>query len=387
MITFEIIAIKIIENKYLIDWDVRLSNGEKIDFLKYEPLLIEYAFPLKINYFIPIQIVLGAFVPLFISKYKEIKVQLPSINEDQIIINYWTNYLNEMFGVNAYSLMFEFIKQYQDQPSAEEIFKSGSTNIGLMYGGGVESTFSLSTIYHKKPVLIAVNGDNWMNSDKKKSLIKYSLIKDLTAKYNLNFQEITMNTRKLIKESDIIYNRFCTGNLFYFLSLPIADKYDISTIYLSTELEYALSENHDLSIHPRFIKNIYVNEKNFPLFVALHTAYSKIEMFAELSKTDFIKYIYSCFQNTDKRWCGECSKCFRISEYCDRIGLDKSIIGMQEGITGYRENSDLSVHYWKQMDKYYGKRKFMRENMIAVKHTIKRLNRLKNKLLKIQVAV
>lgn len=78
-------------------------------------------------------------------------------------------------------------------------------------------------------------------------------------------------------------------------------------------------------------------------------------MFEELSKTKYIKYLNSCFIGGSKRWCGNCSKCFRISEYCEAVGLDKSVIGMQEGIVGVRERSPITKHYWDILEKLYGK--------------------------------
>lgn len=273
-----------------------------------------------------------------------------------------------MFENKNHRIMFEYSNVYKAE---EQIFVTNANpNIGLFYGGGVESTFALSTLYHKKPLLISINGENWMNADKSKSSIKYEIFNELIKEYGLNLQEINMNIRTLINESDEIFNRYVTGNIFYFLTLPIANKFNLGVLYLSTEEEYAQSPNsHDTTIHPRFVDNVYLKLANYPFMVSIYVGYSKIEMFKKLAQTNFIKYIYSCFCNTEKRWCGRCSKCFRISEYCDRVGLSRNIIGMQEGISGIRENSDLSSHYWSNMDRIYG-RKFFREMKLAIFYII-----------------
>ncbi len=336
------------------------------------PIKANYSFPLKQDYTWAAMVALGAFLPYLVSRYSNVRVTLP-ITTTPWMQEYWQNYLSAMFAPQPFSVEWNFTEQYQTAET-EVLFSTGSaTRIGLFYGGGVESTFALSTFYHKNPILISVNGKDWMNADKEKSPIKYNLISELTQKYKLSLQEITMNVRSLLKDTNAVFNRFVTGNLFYFLSAPIADKFGIGTLYLSTELEYALSEKeHDQSIHPMFVNNIFVKHPSWPLFISIYMGFPKVSMFAKLAQTDFIKYIYSCFNNSHKRWCGNCSKCFRISEFCDRIHLDRRVIGMQEGITGIRENSPSTRYSWQYMDKIYG-RKYIREWILFVKHAIKKL--------------
>ncbi len=335
------------------------------------PIKATYSFPLKQDYTWASMVALGAFLPYLVSRDSQVRVTLP-IEPTPWLQEYWQNYLTAMFAQKSFSVEWNFTAQYHTAET-EVLFAAGSANrIGLFYGGGVESTFALSTFYHKNPLLISVNGKDWMNADKEKSPIKYNLISELMQKYQLSMQEVSMNVRSLLKDTNAVFNRFVTGNLFYFLSAPIADKFGIGTLYLSTELEYALSEEeHDQSIHPQFVNNIFVKNPSWPLFMSIYMGFPKVSMFAKLAQTDFIKYIYSCFNNSSKRWCGACSKCFRISEFCDRIHLDRSVIGMQEGITGRRENTPSTRYSWKYMDKIYG-RKYVREWVLLGKHAIKK---------------
>ena len=57
---------------------------------------------------------------------------------------------------------------------------------------------------------------------------------------------------------------------------------------------------------------------------------------------------------------------YRISEYCDRLGIDRSVIGMQAGIIGLRERGPIARHYWALLDRLYGKRP-LRQTVHAAK--------------------
>lgn len=67
--------------------------------------------------------------------------------------------------------------------------------------------------------------------------------------------------------------------------------------------------------------------------------------------------MYSCSVNSNQRWDGQCSKCYRISEYCDTLNIDKSLIGMQENIKIVKERSGVISHYGNILDKLYGSKK------------------------------
>lgn len=214
-----------------------------------------------------------------------------------------------------------------------------------------------------------------MNNDTE-NMVKRKLEDELCEKYGLEIKRVEINLRPIWKFGDEYMNHYITGGLFYFLALPIVEHLRIGTIYRSMEYEYAMTFNDwDLSINPRFSKNLYIKEDRFPLLFSVYNAFPKVMMLHELAKTDFVKYIYSCFNNTGKRWCGKCSKCFRISEYCDRIGLNRQTIGMKEDIVGLREKSSLAKNYWLMMDMLY-KRRYMRELKLAINYY------LRNKLLK-----
>jgi len=231
-------------------------------------------------------------------------------------------------------------------------------------------------MYHYKPILISVIGESYMNNDKEKGDIKFKLEEELCKKYGLDIQRVEINLRPIWRFGDEYMNQYITGGLFYFLTLPIVEHFRISTLYHSMEYEYAMTfSDWDLSLNPRFSKNLYIKDDRFPILFSVYNAFPKVMMFHELAKTDFVKYIYSCFKNTSKRWCGKCSKCFRISEYCERIGLNRKTIGMQEGIVGFREKSSLSKNYWRMMDMLY-KRRYLRELKLMLKYY------LNNKLLK-----
>jgi 7-cyano-7-deazaguanine synthase in queuosine biosynthesis len=153
-------------------------------------------------------------------------------------------------------------------------------------------------------------------------------------------------------------NKWSTGFLFYFLALPIAGHFGLEVLMKSSELEEALNfSDYDMSLNPRTVPAISFPAKNMPIILPAYNGHSKIQMFEELTSGNFIDYLYSCLKNTDKRWCGKCGKCVRISKYCEILGFDKSLIGMQEGIKGKREKSPISRNYWMIMDNLYSKKK------------------------------
>lgn len=360
MIDFMIYEIAIGDNEYKIKW----NTNKEVSFLKREDIVIRYDFKVRRNYFLPLNIALSAFLPILVKKFKNVKVISP-YSFDELTKDYWKNYIREILQGDEFNLSFE---GGDIDLRHDELFSSNSSDIGLFFGGGIESMFALSTMYHKRPILLSVVGKDWMNNDNVLGGLKFSLENELCEKYSLQIQRVEINLRPLMLFGDKEMNQFITGGLFYFLVLPIADRFGIGTIYHSIEYECASTFcDYDLSLNPRFTKNLYIKDAKFPLVFSIYNAYPKIKLFEGLSKTEFVKYIYSCFRNADKRWCGKCPKCFRISEFCERIGLDRSIIGMQEGIVGLKEKSPIAKRYWQMMDILYG-RKLKREINIAIKY-------------------
>ena len=197
------------------------------------------------------------------------------------------------------------------------------------------------------------------NNDLNKYSIKQKLENKLIDAYDLNIQRIITNIRTTINQNDPFMNKWSSGFIFYFLTLPVAKKFNIDIMFKSSEMEAAINfTDYDLSLNPRLTPQISFPLEKYPLILPIFNGHSKIQMFEELSKTKFFKYIYSCFKNTEKRWCGKCPKCFRISKYCEILNIDKSKIGMQEGINGKIEySSPQSINYQILMSLLYPNKK------------------------------
>jgi len=254
-----------------------------------------------------------------------------------------------------------------------------SGRCALLFGGGVESMFALSVLRSQNPVLISIHGERWMNNDYQKNTIKRELEDELVQNLNLDLIRISSNALSLIKKSDLYKNHYVSGILFYWHSLPICISKGVNTIYKSSEMEEALNFDYqDLSLHPTFLKEIAIQRG--PLYLPLFNCYPKIQMLAELAKTPLLEYIYSCYHNTAKSWCGKCSKCFRISEFCERLGINKTRIGMQEGITGLKETGSISRHYWELADRLYGKRRLHDLKMTAKYYAGNLFKSLRNRI-------
>ena len=364
MIELKINQIEFLERGYRVHWSVDDKKG----LFNTLPLEISYEFNCVKDPFYPLNNFLAFTLPILVKEYGDVRI-ISDFDLGQRIKEYWDHIIRE-FQIVDFHLDWEAKCSAKARSLHSERTCPVQGRIALLFGGGVESTFALSVIYPYKPILISIVGKRWMNNDLRRYSIKQKLEDDLIAEFDLDLQRVTSNALSLINKPDLYKNYYVTGLLFYWHSLPVCREFGVHTIHESMELEYSLNFGvQDLSLTPTFLRNIIF--ENEPLFLPLFNCYPKIQMLAGLAKTPFIKYIYSCFHNTNKRWCGECSKCYRISEYCERLGIDKKIIGMQKGIVGLRETSPLARLYWELPDQLYGKRR-AREFSQAIKYYRKR---------------
>jgi len=350
MIELVIEQVEFLERGYKIRW----NTNEPKNIFRMLPLDVSFEFKTPKGLFYPVNNLLAFTLPILAKEYGRVRI-ISDFDFSELIKRYWENVLKRL-NIEDFHLDWKVKDRAKaiSLRSKKESIVRGRT--ALLFGGGIESTFALSVLHPYKPLLIAILGESWMNNDLHKRSIKQRLEDELISDFDIDFQRVTSNAWSLINKNDLYKNYYVTGLMFYWHSLPVCRQFGVYTVYESMELEYALSfESHDLSLTPSFLRNIIF--ENEPLFLPLFTCYPKIQMLAGLAETPFIKYIYSCFHNTDKRWCGECSKCYRISEYCERLDIDKRLIGMQEGIVGLRENSPLARFYWELPDQLYGKRK------------------------------
>ena len=341
--------ININKNKYLITWE---SSPSK--YLTTKDIQIAYDFDLPDNYDIPVNIVISATLPIMAIDHDDIEIQSP-FDISEATLNYWQDYLKLIFPLRTINIHVNNIAP--NIISKDDIFTSeNNTGTGLLFGGGVESTFALSKFYYRNPVLISIIGEKWMNNDTKSAQIKFDLEKQLCSDFNLNMQRVNTNLRTIFPGKDSFVNKYSSGPQFYFLSLPIANQFSLHTIYRAGEIEVALNfTDYDKSINLRTTIDISFKKHQYPLLLPVFTAFSKIQMLDELNKSDFLKYIYSCSNNTGNRWCGTCGKCYRISRFMETLNIDKSIIDMPEGIVGRRSKTSICKHYWANMDILYGR--------------------------------
>jgi hypothetical protein len=215
--------------------------------------------------------------------------------------------------------------------------------IGILFGGGVESMFGVSLLAALKPRLFALVGPAFMNNDHGRSNIKRDVEDRFEARFGLPIHRISTNARALFPTGDdSILNKFVTGAWFYFFLRPLLRKFGVNTLFKASEYEEAANfTDFDLSLNPRFINKI----TDGPLFLPLLNAYSKMQMFEELSHTPYFDYIYSCLNNTSSRWCGTCSKCRRLAEYGRRLKIDTERIELDPTIPYFSESSPISRHY------------------------------------------
>jgi hypothetical protein len=262
--------------------------------------------------------------------------------------DFWLWYLNELGIVADVSL---------DAPASERAANPALPaphRTGLYFGGGVESLSLLRIILHSNPYLMTVDGPAWMNSDYDRSSIKGAIQQDLARRYGLEYLRIWTDARTLFPDGDEYVNKYITGSLFYYTLLPLMRRHAVGTCYLACELEYALYElPFDLSLHSRFVHK--VSRAPDPPLLSPLNALPKIDLLDDLYRGDpeLCSYLYSCLLNSERRWCGECGKCRRISAYCEAIGLPLALIGMQEGICHDPETgAKTRALYWRSLQQY-----------------------------------
>jgi hypothetical protein len=350
MVTIKIERIETLGNGYRVDWSV--DNEKKLFDVK--PLEISYDCRISPDRFYPTDNLLALTLPILAKECGAVRIVSP-VDLGESTRSYWDRVIRAL-NVDSFHLKWETTGSSSAQAFGARPACSQSGRIALLFGGGIESVFALSVLYPLKPVLISIFGEQWMNNDFGRSPIKRLLENRLASEFNLELQRISSNALSLIQKDEVYKNYYVSGLLFYWHSLPLCKQFGVHTLYKASEMEEALNFDYqDLSLHPSFLRNTTMDGE--PLYLPLFNCYPKIQMMGELAKTPFLRFIYSCYHNSDKRWCGECTKCYRISEFCERLGIDRNVIGMQAGIIGHRETGSISRHYWDLADQLYGKRR------------------------------
>jgi len=264
--------------------------------------------------------------------------------------DFWTTYCDKLFIGSLSKPNIRWLSRNQRESTAPTISDSTS-KIALLFGGGVESLTALSDFLIQKPLLLSLVGPLWMNNDYEKSNLKYNLENRLCIDFDIEIARVWHNIKEVVKMPDEYTNKYITGGLMYYPFMPIIRERNCSKIYHSMEREYMdVDEQYDRSINPRF--SHHVGRPPLPPLEAVMTEYSKIELLERLYQNNpkLFSYLYSCLNNTSLRWCGKCGKCQRLSAFCETIGIDKSLIGMQEGISHERETGTLTKLYWQNLD-------------------------------------
>jgi hypothetical protein len=225
--------------------------------------------------------------------------------------------------------------------------------VGLLYGGGVESTAALAKLLDHSPLLFAMDGPGWMNNNTTSNVsIKRDLEKRLCERFKLDMVYSETNARALSGMPEPMLHYYCTGEMFYWLATAVGLRLGISQFYMAQELEYTLvRENWDLSLTPDQLFSCWHPEG--PLVVPILGWATKVELVDYLRETELLEYIYSCMHNGETRWCGKCAKCYRLSLSCQMLGIPLKRIGMEAPATGTSEGSQLRRLYWWTADHLY----------------------------------
>lgn len=214
-----------------------------------------------------------------------------------------------------------------------------ASKIAVLYGGGVESNYALASLVKLSPLLIVFEGKNFMNNRTGINHIKLNLLNQMCKENNLIYRTVYVPFQEGISlVTEVDFNNYAMGLMFYFLSLPIAKTHNISIIFNGQEQEdincFHSNVTWDYSYSAHLINQVHISQgpliKNFGGYsTKCGLIYTLYHLFPE-----FYKYIYSCYCCGSERWEGKCLKCNRIAYYCNKLKLDKKIIELPESITG-----------------------------------------------------
>jgi len=241
---------------------------------------------------------------------------------------------------------------------------SKDSTCGLLFGGGVESLAALSFLLDQKPVLLSLTGPRWMNNDYALSPLKRRLEDQLLSEFELTIARVWHNTKQIVSEGDEYINMYITGSLMYYSTAPVLRQMKIRAVFHAMELEYTqVGKCYDRSINPAF--SYVIPRKNLPPLVPILSSIAKVEILEMLYHRNprLCSYLYSCLNNSDRRWCGKCGKCARISAFCEAIGIPKAHIGMQEAIPHVPEKGEITRLFWKNLKLYRSKRRNNRKSI------------------------
>ncbi len=227
-------------------------------------------------------------------------------------------------------------------------------SMALFYGGGIESNAALSALLPYKPALFIVDGPAWMNNNTSGDVsLKRKLEFDVAAKNGLELIYARVNIRKITSRVwDATLNHFCTGGMFYWCAAAAGLARGISLFIVSQELEYTLiRDRFDKSLTPDHLFRTHHAEA--PLLIPVMGWASSFELFGSLRESPLMDSLYSCFHNSETRWCGKCGKCYRVYEWARRNAVDPARFGMLEPPQRITEGSQLHRLHWQDADELH----------------------------------
>lgn len=331
-------------------YEIHFTINDPKQVLRHEPICIKYDREVPADDFWALNNALACLLPVMVREYDDVTIETPMRIPPELV-KYWNDVLC------ADGLPTRGVAWKSRSPDVMGLPKLSRTSarVGLLFGGGVESMFALSQLVETNPLAISITGPGWMNNDESAYGIKKSLEDELVSRQGVDLARVTSNAFITIQRDDLYRNRYATGLLFYWAAGALCFHEGISLVFKSSELEEALNfSDYDLSLSPVFQSHIWF--PGLTNIMAVYNGFPKITMLARLKETAFLPYVYSCYFNTAERWCGRCSKCYRISEFCERLDIARDRIGMPEGFLGLRETGYLTKHFWTHMDLLYGRR-------------------------------
>jgi len=266
-----------------------------------------------------------------------LKTKLKLHNDTKL---FWEKYINKVQKYNKHLGVFN-LKLDADIITNHEILYDSQkpSKIAVLYGGGVESNYTLASFISLKPILIVFEGKNYMNNRTGQNQIKQQLLDGVCKENNIEYERVYVPFREenVSIMTEVDFNNFLMGPLFYFLSLPIVKRHNISIIFSGQEQEdlspFRSTTIWDYSFSSHLINQLYIGSG--PMMKGFGGYASKCSLIYDLYHLfpKFYKYIYSCYCCGKDRWEGKCLKCNRIAYYCDKLKLDKKPLGLPDTVT------------------------------------------------------
>jgi 7-cyano-7-deazaguanine synthase in queuosine biosynthesis len=244
---------------------------------------------------------------------------------------------DEVISVN-FEIDLEGIPTSNFFTASNELASPSAPPAGLLFGGGVESLLSLARMRERGPVrLIGLRGPGWRGSDREHDKRKLEYDEQLAKQLGLEL--LSVDTDAYLKMVDFqaawaggskvksgFANTVTFSPLVVSMAAPLIASGAIASVHLGSENEHS-GYLPGYCLSGEFLTELSQAVAPLARFVPEVLELGKPAIVEELWRRapDLARLQRSCVK-TDKRWCGQCEKCFRNYVLLVAAGIDPALV-------------------------------------------------------------